>query len=380
MRGLAFALLALCGCLSGCLGRGALREPSSPDRGAIVMAVEFKGAEFPYFRRHKAEELFFAQVGPDGGLDPNLVPANFRAGDRLYALDLVPGKYALVAASYFTGRTRQLAKFEGDRSKQWVVEVKPGELVFGGSVLMPRKFPGWGDFIVHGFLRAVSYLPPFKRAVIPAEIGLSKTDLSRGLELQALRSAREDLAPTYWAQAADTKLVAYGNPPPALTTGHWHKKAVPRKRAESFTWVDTLGWGEPQRIAGGLQWRRAKAPIWIAVTYVPAQGERAKALDAELAALREAGAPEDSHTLSEVAVSSKTALAAVYTTYLYAQAALVGSDVSVLKTMALVVPAKEGYYKLQYRASAGEFERWRPDFARFIRYLDLAPPPLPEKL
>ena len=371
----AAALAVSCALLGACIPSQKLRESTAPEHGAIVMAVEFKGTAFPYWRRHRASELFFARIQPDGGLEPVLVPANYRSGDRLYALDLPPGRYALVAASYFTGRTRQLARFQGDKAKKWVVEVKPGAITFGGALWLPRPFPGWDVFFVDGLRRAASYLPPFKRALISVTLGTARTDLSPATELQALRLARVDLKDTAWGEAADVKLRAFGNPPPMLTQGTFRKRPVPRLRADTFSWIDTLHWGKPQAVDGGLEWRRPKARAWISVTFVPSEGTGARPLQAELKALREAGAPEDSHTLSEVAVSSRAALSASYTTYLYPEALLVGSDVRVLRTEAVVVPVTDGFYKLVYRAASDEFDRSRPDFQTFVRYLDLAKPP-----
>lgn len=373
------ALLLLCAGFDACLPPPMrLRRPTSPDHGGIVMSLRFEGEQFPYWLGHQARELFFRKVLPDGTLDPTLTPANYRAGDRLYALDLPPGRYALVAASYFTGRTRQLARFPEEWSKQWIVEVRPGELDFGGAVEVTRKFLGWGDFFWHGLRRAASYLPPFKRAVIPIDPGLARTDRSRGVELQALRLARADLGETAWGEAARAKLTAYGNPPPVIMTGRWRKKPVPPHRAKTFSWMDTLDWGPPRKVAGGLEWRRPKQPVWASVAFVPASGENARPLDRELRLLREAGAPEDRHTLEEVRVSSRSAYEALYTTYLYKETELVGSDVRVLKTEALVVPVEGGFYKLQYRASAAAFDKFRPEFSLFIRYLDLAPPVIDE--
>lgn len=380
MRRLLFtALLGVVASLCACVPHFELRESTGPDHGGIFMAAEFKGEEFPYWRRHRAAELFFQKLLPDGGLDPKLVPANYRAGDLLYALDLPPGQYALVAASYFTGRTRQLASFEGDRAKQWVVEVKPGELSFGGAIQLPRRMPGWDVVLENGLRRLASYLPPFRRAVIPMTLGPARTDRSRGVELQALRLARFDLRGSGWGRLVDEKLRELGNPPPVLTTGTFRKKPVPRLRAASFTWIDTLGWGAPQAVPGGLRWRRPKAQAAISVAFVPKAGAGARSLEAELKTLREAGSPEDTHSLTEVAVSSRTALAALYTSYLYPETVLVGSEVKVVRTQALIVPVEAGYYKIQYRASSEEFDRSRPDFERFIRYLDLATPPPVEK-
>jgi hypothetical protein len=379
MRRAAALLLPLLAGLSACIPNIALREPTSPDHGGIVMALSFKGEEFPYWLRHKAAELFFAKVLPDGSLDPKLVPANYRAGDRVYALDLPPGKYALVAASYFTGRTRQLARFQGDKAKTWVVEVKPGQLVFGGAAQVNRRFPGWDVFFMNGLRRMASYLPPFKRAVIPVETGLAKTDRSRGVELQALRLARADLSGSAWSLLAEDKIREYGDPPPVITVGMIRKKPVPPKRAQFFSWMDTLEWGAPRPVTGGLEWSRPKSHAWVSVSFVPAEGPGARPMEQELSSLREAGAPEDMHALVSVQISSRPAYAIRYTTYLYGEASLVGADVSVLRTEAVVVPAKDGYYKLQYRAARPEFDRFRPEFAHFVRYLDLAPPPPPDK-
>lgn len=367
--------------LSSCMTTPAARERSHLDNGAIMMAVSFKGREFPYWRRHRAEELFFAEIQPGGAFAERFTPANFRAGDRLYVLDIPPGRYALVGITYFTGRARQIARFPEKLAKEWAVEVKPGQLAFGGVAEIPRVMDGWDVFFMNGLRRAAQYLPPFKRALIPMKFDQQRLRLDRtqNAEVEALRYARFDLSGTQWTEAVADRMARLGSPPPPIMEGTFRKKAVKPRQADSFYWMDTLGWGEPVPVAGGLEWRRPKSSAVVSVTYHPKQGKNARDLETELAAVRQAGVgAEDTHTLAEVRVSSRSALAATYTAYVYPQASLLGSERKVVKTQALFVPVDDGFYRLQLRGEQADFEKQQPAFERFIRYLHLAKPKVPK--
>jgi hypothetical protein len=352
----------------------AVRERTDPAHGAIVMALSFKGRDLPYWRRHLGEELFFSRLKPDGSLDAEIISANYRANDRIYALDLPAGRYAPVAAAYFTGRSRQLARFDEALSRKWAVDVRPGEIAFAGVAQLPRTAENWSGPAWNLLRRAASYLPPFKRAVIEVRFEGARLNNTPAAELETLQLARADLAGTFWAEPIAARLLALGNPPPVLTEGLIRKTPVPRRAAETFTYIDTLGWGPAQRVQGGLQWQAGKDPAWISIVFVPEAGEGGKRLDAIVRELREAGAPEDSHSLSEVVVSSRPALSGLFTTYVYPQASLVGSKVVVFKTRTILVPAAAGAYKAQFRAQAAAYERHRAQFENFLRYVDFAPP------
>lgn len=370
MRALAAGLLAamLAACVSPQRDR---RERTSPSSGAIVIAASVKGRVFPfYWRQHYAEELFFARLQPDGSFDPTLIPANYRHHDRLYVLDIPAGKYAPVGLSYFTGRTRQFAKIEPRMARKWAFEVKPGELAFGGVIQLGRiSTDGWRQPARNWLKRMRSYLPPFKRALIDIEHEQPRFAKTAQLEIDTLRLAREDLAGTLWSETVETRLLALGNPPPELTDGLLRKKPLPRQKAETFTYIDTLGWGAPQKVSGGLQWQPGKERAWLSISLVPQPATEV------LAELKQAGAPEDTHMSIEVLLSSRPVQAVTYTTYIYPEPALTGSAVVVFKTHAVIVPAAAGgSYKAQLRAEARVFDRFKPAFDQFLRYVAFEPP------
>ena len=180
-----------------------------------------------------------------------------------------------------------------------------------------------------------------------------------------MQLARVDLQGTLWAEAVERRLAEFGDPLPPIKD---------RKAAKTFTYADTLEWGEPAAVEGGLLWRKPRAVI--SLVFVPPSSRE---LSAVLKELKETGAPEDAHMLTEVRISSRSAYSGRYTTYVYPEPALLGSAVKVYKTQAYVVPVESGYYKAQYRAEAAEFERHREAFEKFLRYVDFAPPPPKEK-
>lgn len=372
------AVAALAAALSSCFPPAMrLRERTDPEHGAIVMAVTFKGRELPYWLRHPARELFFERVNGDGSLDPQLVQANYRVDDRLYALDLPAGRYALVAATYFAGRAREIARFDPAFAvKELAVDVSPGRIAFGGQIEIQRYM---GDdssvFWLNGLRRARQYFPPFKRALIEIVSGPQpRITRSANVEGETMRLARADLSGTFWEDAVGRRLNQLGNPQDPVVTGVLRKKTVPPRLADTFSYMDILGWGAPRRVGGGLEWRLRAAGPAVSIVFVPSQGPRGRSFESALSSLKEAGAPEDSHTLTPVRVSSRSAYAGLYTTYVYPEPVLLGSRVTVLKTEVLVVPGADGYYQAQYRAEASEFLKHKPEFERFVRYIDFSPP------
>ena len=85
MRPLALLAVLL---LASCISNPKVRNPSDLAHGGVVMGLSFKGHEFPYWRRHRASELYFVRLDSSGRLDPQMIPANFRAKDLIYLLDV----------------------------------------------------------------------------------------------------------------------------------------------------------------------------------------------------------------------------------------------------------------------------------------------------
>lgn len=361
----------------GCSGTRRPEQPSALDRGAIAARVAIKGRELPNFIRHQADQLYWARLNSFGDLDlDHPIETTLAKNGDLFVLDLPPGKYAPFAAAYSGLRIRFLARLDNEVRKQMTVEVEPGRLVFAGDTLVRSEFEGVLVGLEHLGRRLLALLPPWKRSNIDITTGSPRIDKTPALELAMLKRAQRSLSGTQWRRLVDERIVELGNPADPITTGLIRKKKVPPKRAHRFSYMETLDWGAPEEIPGGLQWREPKGRARVAVTFV---SYSSRTLEVQLDKLKLAGSPEDDHTLYDVRVGSMPAKAVRFTSYAYGKDALVGDQESVHVTEALVVPQREGYYMLLYRAGKGDFERWRREFADFVQRLKFLGPPSQEE-
>jgi hypothetical protein len=201
-------------------------------------------------------------------------------------------------------------------------------------------------------------------------------DTSRLAEVDALVAARRDLAGTLWREKVEPRLISLGGPPPAsVTTGFWRKRPVPHQNAGTFSWIDTLGWGPPLPVQGGLEWRHPKDRARIAVRFRKEGEAGFKPFEDYLRELRGLGGLEDSHAFEETVISTAVARVIRYTKYVYPEPYLTGSVKVVYLTEAAVIPGTGGYYVLHYRTRKEDFAKFRRDYLRFRAQLRLFPPP-----
>jgi hypothetical protein len=222
---------------------------------------------------------------------------------------------------------------------------------------------------------AAIVLPPWRPWTTEVGGSFRAVDLTRLSEVEALTAARRDLAGTLWTTAVDARLNRLGGPvPEPVTTGFWRKRPKPVQAAETFSWVDTLAWGRPQAIKGGLEWRQPKDQARIAVRFLKEGEAGFRPLADYLRELRGLGDLEDSHAFQEVALSTTIAQVIRYTKYIYPEPYLTGSVKTVFLTEVAVAPGLGGYYVIHYRARREEFRKYHPDYLRFRSHLRLVPP------
>lgn len=355
---------------AGCAGARPVPQPASLEQGAIVARVALKGAEMPNWRRHQADKVYWAKVNAYGDLDLDhpLETKLAREGD-VYLFDLPPGKYAPFAAEYPSLGVRFLARLEPEVRKKMQVEVGGGRVVFAGDVLVRTEWEGFLPALEHQGLRLAFLVPPFNKRAVEVATRSPRFDESPMAEIAALRRARKVAAGTLWVEKIDERIVELGNPADPLTTGLIRKKVVPATVSEAgrFAYVDTLGWGAPRSIDGGLEWREPKGQAKVAVAFIAYSSTRT--LEKQLETLRLAGSPEDEHVLYEVRVGSLPARSARFTTYSYGTEKLVGAETAVHVTEAVVVGRPKGYYLLLYRASKDAFDRFHEGFFNFVKRL-----------
>lgn len=342
--------------------------PAGDSQGAaLVVRMTLRGRDYINRMPRHAPVVYFAQKGRDGALmRDNLVRADLRAGSYVIALDVPPGRYSPVAAAFPRGSVRAVAKLPEALSEQWTVEARPGLMTFAGdATLIPPEGLDWRALLRFKDASALAFTSP-------------KLEKTANLELPALRAARAKLKGTTWVELIDRRLKELGNPPEPYRVGHLFKKTIAPTREGRFGYIDTLGWGKPRKVPGGLLWKASRDRARVDVRFLQADATGYVPADLFLRQLREAGSPEDEHALFNVELASRTARAARFTTYRYPQAALTGSELKVFVTETLCVVDKDGYYLVRLEAPRAEFFRRHAPFRRFASYLVFLPPEKPE--
>lgn len=367
------ALLAVF--LSGCasIDRAPPPQPASADSTLAVVGVSIKARTIDPFA-NRADAAYFAPLrGEELDLD-HQIRSSKSAGGWVYAFNLPKGRYAPVAFTYQSRAKRYLARLEPATSKAWAFDAAPGKVVFVGDNFLRREGVGWGQAVLNALKTLKVLVPPFRRATVSLPISAPRLDRGTLLEARALRSARETLRETAWTDWLDARLRELGDPPEPIRTGRFRKRLVPHQRTERFLYQDTVGWGKPAAVRGGLEWREPKGRARIAAVFLKAGDPGHKPLGEYLLDLKQAGSPEDAHAVVPVTYFPRPAWAAVYTLYEYPQPYLVGSRVRVLVTETVVAEDPEGLYVLRVRAEKDHFAEARARFRRFLSYLILTAP------
>ena len=137
-----------------------------------------------------------------------------------------------------------------------------------------------------------------------------------------------------------------------------------------FSFEMKRGWKGPEPMEGGVRFRRASASIAVAYHLEGSPGWKAPKTFKQW--LRQQGSTEDSHVVDQVALSSKTASHAVFTTHQYDPQYLLGAKQAVLATEMLVLHDVEGVFVIRYEAEQGDYRRYRRVYERFLGSLVLA--------
>lgn len=358
----------------GCAGPEQRRPPSSVDQGALIIRLSFKGKELPNLRTHWADQVFWARLNSYGDFDlDHPIATNFAENGNAYALDVPPGRYAPIAASYLSLGLRFSIRIEDSVRRQAIVNLKSGGIVFAGELSLRTEWNGFLAGMGHLFAR----LRPFSHPLIDVSDDINSPILDQDpiIEAEALRIARRDLAGTSWGERIQARLSEIGNPPRPILHGLFKPKAVLATEAGRFAYIDTLDWGRPRKVPGGLEWNEPKGKARVLIAFVD-EATGGKPREKALAEMRDSGSAEDAHVLSDVSVKGRPARKAFFTTYVYPKDAIAGGEPQTIwKTQVFLLPDPKGYYFIVYRAKRDKFEDLRPDFEKFIQYLELRAPP-----
>lgn len=318
-------------------------EPTAQTNGGVLVETTVQEGRYQKF---EVRAIRFVRVGPTGDLEDQEMPSNFNADGLVYLLDVPPGRYTAVSASYYRRGRKQSFRWDPALSKSSAVEVKPGELVFMGHHEFKNKKAGFRT-------QSVS-------------LGV---DTGPERAIKAFERAQVHLAATLWKDAVAGNLGGLGTSrAPVLDS---KKREIPVESTHRFAYVDMLKWGEPQKINGGLEWRQPQDKARLAITFFPQGAKGYKSKEDALEYLRSAGSPEDTHLVTESMISAHKAYTARYTTYYYPPGTLVGSTVKVYVTESIMIAESDGVYFLHYRAQRSDFKKFHNYFKRFIRHVRL---------
>lgn len=364
---------AACVLLAGCAG--APPRPTSTSHGMLSARVVVRGAVLRFLKDVGTGGVA-VKLGPDGRpQDGPGAAAGYGKGGYFYFFDLPPGRYVLLSTSFAARGTRYRAVIpEGDLSKR-AVELKAGEAAFLGTYELDGDFPEFAEAVDRAGAVIGRLLTFFwKHPPLPRDVSFRSVDLGPEAEGRALLSARETLAGTAWREAVVRRIKQLGTPEPAATTGGLRPKPLELKEEATFAWRDVLEWGEPIRLANGLEWRAPKGGARAAVWYTTAAAKGFLGYAEAVRQLRAGVGAEGESALTEVRVGTRAALSGRTSRWIYPEGTLVGSASRVVVTETVLVPDGEGMYTARLRAEQDAFEEAAPRFRRLLEQLYLGPP------
>ncbi len=355
------------------------RPPSSTsvDHGILIARAKVRGALIP----------FFYSVGDAGKIEPldengQCVPG-LRGISGLWAngyfvfFDLPAGRYVLRGASFASRGVRyQLVVPQTSPLKRSVV-LRPGAAAFLGVYNYDAMWPEFGTALKRAVRIVGHWLTPWmNRPVLPRDADLRLFDTGPATEIAALQAVREKLRGTPWRRAVDARLRELSAPEPVKTAG-LRSRELPLHSEPFLSWRDTLKWGEPRRVSGGLGWRRPGGEAQIAVFFTSAAASGFAGWDAAVGDLRRAASAsvQDSGEVYSVRVATRNGPAARVTTYSYPNGTLVGSVTTVILTETTLIPDGAGLFTFRLRAPREEFKSALPAYREFLLQLVLGLPP-----
>jgi hypothetical protein len=367
-------VLACAAALAGCAT--APPHPSSAEHGFLVARVVVRGALLR-FTSDVADAGVAVKLGADGRpQDGPGAASGYARGGYFYFLDLPPGRYVLLSASFPARGTRYKVTLpDGDLTKR-SVELKAGAAAFLGEYELDGRFPEFPEAVDRAAALPPRWLTFFLRhPPLPRDVDYRSLDQKPAAEGRAMLSARDSMAGTDWGALPVLRLRALGTPEPAALGGGLRPKPLELKQEALFAWRDVLEWGEPARTPNGLEWRRPKGSARAAVWFTSATAKGFLGWDAAVRELRAAAAVDGPSRLEEVLVATRTALSGRASRWVYPESTLVGSEQRVVVTETVLVPDGYGLYAARLRADKGEFEEVEPAFRRLLGQLVLGPPP-----
>ena len=349
------------------------RQAVSLQNGALSACVYFLHTDWFDFFAHPANKIIWAQADRLGQLDLDHPIFAVQGYDGcLFAVNLPPGVYRPIMASYRLFGLRLYYPFKPELEKEMEVKVQENRFSFAGNLTIYTATEDPSLIVEHIGLRLRRLWWPFHLSSVTPPVDYTHLDQTPLSEADSLRVARRVYANTLWSDAIENRLAEIGSPEaPAMRGPFWHRREVEAVVISSFSYIPTkLRW--PRKlIMGGAEWIDPKDRARIAVQFLEPGMKDYQPKKTLLEKMREAGSLDDAHTLFSVHVSTYFGQGVRYHNFAYPKNDLPGATASVFVTETWLIPKGPGYYLIHYRALKADFKRFYPDFKKFVSYLYL---------
>ena len=349
------------------------RQAVSLQNGALSACVSFLHTDWFDFFAHPANKIIWAQADRSGHLDLDH-PIFGVQGDNgcLFAVNIPPGVYRPIMASYRLFGLRLYYPFKPELEKEMEVKVKEDQFAFAGDLTIYTATEDPALIARHIGLRFRRLWWPFHLYSVTPPADYTHLDRTSLSEADSLRVARRVYANTLWSDAIENRLTEIGSPQsPAMKGPFWNRRKIQSVSISSFSYIPTkLRW--PRKlILGGAEWIQPKDRARIAVQFLEPGMKGYQPKEIFLEKMREAGTLDDSHALFSVHVSTYFGEGARYRSFVYPQNDLPGATANVFVTETWLIPKVPGYYLIHYRALKSSFKKFYLDFKNFVEYLSL---------
>lgn len=360
----------------GCAGTGPIPPPTSTEHGLVIVRAETHGALF--FSSIKRADSGTIEALDDKGGPLDQIPS-FRsalgADGFLYFLNLPAGRYALRSASFKARGVRYVVKTNEEEARKAAIVLAPGKAAYAGTHRFASEWPEFWTALGRALRILLHWATPWTtRPLIPRDGPYRGVEFSPDREAKALLSARGALAGTPWRRLVEERVRLAGVPEPPPLRGALRPKELPLREEKNLSWRDSLGWGDPRRVAEGYEWRAPEGQARAVVFFTTASAPGFAGFDAAKRELTRRSSVDDTGALTEVRVSTRVGLAGRSTSYGYPDGTLVGSEVEVVVTETVLIPDAYGTWTARLRAPRGEFAAVLPKFREFLTQLVFGPP------
>jgi hypothetical protein len=148
---------------------------------------------------------------------------------------------------------------------------------------------------------------------------------------------------------------------------------------QKFSFDMDTHWKGPESVEGGVRYTSEKGEGTITIVHLPKDSPLWKDPKDIRQYLTTQGSTEDSHVLTGLIISSRTAARASYTTYRYDPEYLLGTRAQAFYDEVVLIEDRDGLFLIRLHATKPAFRRLHKAYAAFLKSLILAAPAVEEQ-